>query len=426
MANISTYLQKILDAIYGEEVRGSIHDALAAMNTEASSAMEYAKTAKDSAAASAEKAKGEADTATKKAAEALDSAERAETSEVNVQAAELRTKQYSDDAVDAAARAKDSETNAANSEAAATQKALEAEESKNAAALSEAEAKAAEERARTIRSDVETLGAQATADKNAAEAARIAAEDAKDAALDSQNEAKRSENAALAAKMAAEIAKDDTEAAKSAAETAKADAEAAALSASEDAGDADQAAKDAAASALSAQQYSGKPPQPLNGTWWIWNADTAQYEDTGIGCELVGPQGVSILDIALTSGDHAPGTSDVYTITLSDGSTKTISVYNGRNGTGAGDVLGVYFDLVLPMSGWVDGVLTVADERLLALATHKYFIGADNASREEFIDCGVQPQDITMNGAITFTNKEDPTMDLTVHVVRFELSANGA
>ena len=53
MANISTYLQKILSAIYGEEVRGSIHDALSAMNVESSSAMEYAKTAKDSAAASA-------------------------------------------------------------------------------------------------------------------------------------------------------------------------------------------------------------------------------------------------------------------------------------------------------------------------------------------------------------------------------------
>ena len=34
MADISSYLQKILDAIYGEEVRGSIHDALAAMNVE--------------------------------------------------------------------------------------------------------------------------------------------------------------------------------------------------------------------------------------------------------------------------------------------------------------------------------------------------------------------------------------------------------
>lgn len=63
MADISSFLKKILEAIYGEEVRGSIHDALAAMNKESSSAMEFAATAKDSAAASAEKAKNEADTA---------------------------------------------------------------------------------------------------------------------------------------------------------------------------------------------------------------------------------------------------------------------------------------------------------------------------------------------------------------------------
>lgn len=34
MANISSYLQQILDARYGEEVRGSIHDAISAINTQ--------------------------------------------------------------------------------------------------------------------------------------------------------------------------------------------------------------------------------------------------------------------------------------------------------------------------------------------------------------------------------------------------------
>ena len=71
MADISSFLKKILEAIYGEEVRGSIHDALAAMNKESSSAMEFAATAKDSAAASAEKAKTEAATATQKATSPL-------------------------------------------------------------------------------------------------------------------------------------------------------------------------------------------------------------------------------------------------------------------------------------------------------------------------------------------------------------------
>ena len=154
MADISSFLKKILEAIYGEEVRGSIHDALAAMNKESSSAMEFAATAKDSAKASAEKAKNEADTARQKAAEALDSAGKAAQSETNAKASETAAEGYADLAVDAAERAGASEKNAKASEQTALQQAREAEESKNAAALSEAEAKAAEERAKEVRNQV--------------------------------------------------------------------------------------------------------------------------------------------------------------------------------------------------------------------------------------------------------------------------------
>ena len=425
MANISTYLQKIMDAVYGEEVRSSIHDALAAMNTESSNAMQFAATAKDSAKASADTAKGHADTATKKAGEALSSADRAKASETSAKASELNAISKADEAITAAAEAKASETAAANSEAVATQKANEAADSQSSAAHSEAEAKAAEERTKTIRSDVETLGAQATADKNAAEAAKDDAEAARDNALASQNAAKLSENAALVAKTAAEFAKDDAEAAKLAAQAAKTAAE----TAKADAEDARDKAKlsetEAAASALSAQQYSGKPPKPQDGTWWIWDAVQQKYTDTGIGCELVGPTGNGIKDIQLTKGDHTPGTTDIYTVTTTDGTTYSISVYNGRNGTGAGDVLGIWFDLVLPASGWVNGEITIADSRLMALSTHKYFVSADEASREEYLECGVQPRDITTTGFITFKNDTDPSEDITVNVIRFELSANG-
>lgn len=328
MANITSYLNAILSAVYGEEVRGSIHDAIAAMNTESSNAMQYASTAKDSAQASAASAQSSASTATQKANAASASAQSAKTSETN---------------------AKTSETGAANSASAAA--------------------------------------ASATA-------------------------AKASETAAANSETAAGIAKTNAEAA----------AEAAGWS--EDA--ADKSAKDAAASALSAQQYSGKPPKPQNGTWWIWDAGQQQYIDSGIGCELVGPAGNGVQGIRLTSGDHTPGTTDIYTVSMTDGTTISISVYNGRNGTGAGDVLGIAFDLVLPASGWADGELTVADSRLLALATHKYLIDADEASRKEYLDCKVQAKDITTTGFITFKNETDPAEDLTVNVVRLELSANGA
>lgn len=426
MADISSYLKKILEAIYGEEVRGSIHDALAAMNQESSSAMEFAATAKDSAAASAEKAKSEAATAAQKAEEALDSAKDAQTSEERAKASETQAGQYSDNAIDAASRAEESETNAADSEKAAIQKAREAEESRNAAALSASEAKAAEERVKNVRNEVETLGGQAAADAKVAQTAKEAAEEAKAAAKLSETNAKESETAALGAKEDAEAASGEAQAAKESAEDdalsaaqAKEDAENAKLAA-------EQAKTAAKESASKAEQYSGKPPVPQDGTWRIWNADTGAYVDTGISCELVGPTGNGIQSIELTSGDHSPGTSDIYTITMTDGTSMTISVYNGRNGTGAGDVLGISFDLVIPKNGWKDGSVTLADSRLLALATHKYFLSAEEACKEEFIDCNVQPKDITASGFLVFTCDTDPAMDLTVHLIRFELSGNGA
>ena len=345
----------------------------------------------------------------KKASEALDSAEKAALSESAAKASENLAKQYSDDAIGAANRAKESETNAANSEAVALQESREAEEAKNAAALSAAEAKAAEERVKTVKNEVETLGAQATADAKTAQAAKEAAETARDAAKLSETNAKTSENSALESKTAAEKAKDDALAAKESAEEDalaaakdKEDAENAKVAAEQAKADAEESASDAADSAAKAEQYSGKPPMPQNGTWWLWNADTGEYYDTHISCELPGPIGIGIDDIQLTSGDHSPGTTDIYTILLTDGSSYTISVYNGLNGTGAGDVLGVSFDLVIPKDGWKDGSITISDSRLLALATHKYFLSADEACKEEFIDCNVQPKDITTSGFLTF------------------------
>lgn len=67
-------------------------------------------------------------------------------------------------------------------------------------------------------------------------------------------------------------------------EGARQSAEAAANSAAEAAKSAEDAAgsaSDAADSAETAQQYSGKPPVIIDGRWWVWNAATQQYEDTG-------------------------------------------------------------------------------------------------------------------------------------------------
>ena len=417
MADISSFLKKILSAIYGEEVRGSIHDALAAMNTESSSAMEFASTAKDSAQANAAAAKKSAEDAEKKATSASESAAAAALSEGSIKTSEENVNKQAADAKEAAAGAKASETEAKNSEEIAKQKAQEATDAKTAATLAEGEVKAAEERVRTIRSEAETLGAQATADRNAAEEARAAAEAARDAAVNSQNGAKASEDAAAASKTDAEAAKTAAVDARDKAQTAK--------TAAENARESAETYKESAAeSAATAQQYSGKPPKPENGTWWIWDAEKGTYVNTNISCELTGPTGNGIQSIQLTQGNHTPGSTDIYTVTMTDGSKYNIAVYNGLNGTGTGDVLGIHFDLVLPASGWSNGSITVAESRLVAAAKYKYLIDAYEASREEYLECNVRPKDISTTGFITFVNDTDPIKDITVNIVRLELSVN--
>ena len=126
----------------------------------------------------------------------------------------------------------------------------------------------------------------------------------------------------------------------------------------------------------------------------------------------------------MTQGNHTPGSTDIYTIAMTDGSKYNIAVYNGLNGTGTGDVLGIHFDLVLPASGWSNGSITVAESRLVAAAKYKYLIDAYEASREEYLECNVRPKDISTTGFITFVNDTDPIKDITVNIVRLELSVN--
>lgn len=72
---------------------------------------------------------------------------------------------------------------------------------------------------------------------------------------------------------------------------------------------------------------------------------TGAKGDTG----ATGPEGASVSRIERTSGTGAPGTTDTYTVYLTDGSTGgTFNVYNGSNGTGSGDFMA---DGSVPMSG---------------------------------------------------------------------------
>lgn len=63
--------------------------------------------------------------------------------------------------------------------------------------------------------------------------------------------------------------------------------------------------------------------------------------------ELTGPPGApgtSIQSVNRTSGNGSAGTTDTYTITMSDGMTFEFTVYNGADGAGAGDMTIAVYD----------------------------------------------------------------------------------
>lgn len=319
---------------------------------------------------------------------------------------------------------------AAKSASAAQESATQAEEAQEAAESAKSGAEVAQKAAETAQGAATDAQAGAESAKTAAEAAAdVAAKDAAEgvreelsvyveqteanaqAAADSASEAAVSQEAAAQsaqgaagsataaaqdavdaadARTAAEAAQGKAEAAQGAAEAAKSGAETAA-------GTATTKAEEASASAETAKQYSGKPPKPQNGTWWVWNAETQAYTDTGIKSvlsivksypsveameadklnmhegdlviiastvddpdnsklyvhdgvgwvylsDLSGVEGVGIAGISQTDGNHAPGTTDTYTIELTNGSSYEFTVYNGADGDGSGDMQSSTYD----------------------------------------------------------------------------------
>ena len=79
---------------------------------------------------------------------------------------------------------------------------------------------------------------------------------------------------------------------------------------------------------------------------------------------IQGPQGESIDSIQLTSGNHAPGTTDTYTVYSTEGSSVgTFNVYNGMDGLGAGDMLKSVYD---PQNKNTD-IFQYVDQKITAL-----------------------------------------------------------
>ena len=167
-----------------------------------------------------------------------------------------------------------------------------------------------------------------------------------------------------------------------------------------------------------------------------------------------GPQGIQgktgatgngIASIALKSGTHAAGTTDTYEITFTDGTTFDFFVYNGANGTGAGDMLATTYDpqgkaqdifayadaksnkavaftVTLSASGWSGKAQTVSDARFLTGA-YAYSVAPDSGSFAAYGESVIYADNVTTAGKMQFHCGEVPTADLTVNILRMEASA---
>ena len=232
-----------------------------------------------------------------------------------------------------------------------------AQEAKEAAEAAQGLAETAKTEAEAAADGVESYATAAEQAKNAAVTAQGAAESARDTAQGYATSA--SGSATTATQKAEEAAGSATNSAGSAstARQAASDAQSAqtlaetAQAGAEDAEAGAEAARDAILNMLveaitleTGQQATvtkSLVDQVYKLTFGLPKGDTGP---TG----AIGPQGVSVESIQLTGGNHAPGTTDTYTITLSDDSTFQFTVYNGANGTGVGDFMA---SGAVPMTG---------------------------------------------------------------------------
>ena len=223
-SRIQTLLDEILDAVYGEEVRGAIHDSI----EECYSDVSTAKTAADSAVSSANSA---ANNANSKASLANTAANAANTAANNANAKAELANNAASSATSAAAQATGAAssvttaiTNANNAATSATTAAGNANSAASAATTAAGNATSAAGAANTAAENAQTAAtaanAAATNANTKATAAETAAGNANAAAETASAAATRANNAAATASDAASAADDATASANSAASAA--------------------------------------------------------------------------------------------------------------------------------------------------------------------------------------------------------------
>ena len=145
----------------------------------------------------------------------------------------------------------------------------------------------------------------------------------------------------------------------------------------------------------------------------VYTSPSGSTVDLG---EVVGPDGSSIQSIERTSGTGSPGTTDTYTVTLTNGDTTTFQVYNGKDGSGS---VGVTATLIA--SGWdADAkTQTVSVAGVTATANGSLRI-AQSATDEQFAAWGEAQPRVTAQADGSITVKlagTVPTIDIPVEVL---------
>ena len=183
MANISTFLQAIMSARYGKDVRQSIHDGIKAINDEVAAD-------KNEVIASKEAAENAATAASTSAQEASASESAAKKSETAAAASESAVSTSAQEASASESAAKKSENAAAASESAAATSAQKASASESAAKKSENAAAASESAAATSAQKASASESAAKKSETAAAASKSVASTSAQTAIDKATLAK--------------------------------------------------------------------------------------------------------------------------------------------------------------------------------------------------------------------------------------------
>lgn len=324
----------------------------------AATAADAAKTAAAGSATAAQKSAADAQAsktaAGKSETNAAGSATAADKSKTDAQAAQ-RAAETAKTAAESsatlaggkAAEAGQKATEAGNSASAAAESAAAAAKSKTDAEAAKTAAQTAKTEAEAARTASETAKTAAQTAQGKAETARDAAEVSAASAADSSTAAGASATAAAASAQTAIAKAGEASTSAGAAKTSETNAKKSETAAGLSADAAEQARQ--AIEALGVQgvtlaagsQAAVEKVVASDGTVTLkFSIPQGAKGDKG----STGDRGVSISTIERTAGTGAAGTTDTYTITLSDGSTSTFAVYNGRDGEGSGDMAASEYD----------------------------------------------------------------------------------